>query len=91
MAKVIHKFPFKFPVDEVQLRAPKFLHVAEQNQTACLWAEIDESAPLESYLIKFVGTGHFPPVNGQHIGSFMSNSFVWHIYVEKVEHNADNY
>ncbi len=86
MPKTIWKFPVQV-TDEQQVSMPssaKIRHVAVQGDIACLWAEVDVSAPqMGERTIRIYGTGHPMPENpGDYIGSFMlhDGALVLHAY-----------
>ncbi len=60
----------------------KIVHVGMQNDTICLWAEVQTHFPEKEHTIFVVGTGHDLPQDGVllHQGTVMDGPFVWHIY-----------
>ena len=67
-------------------RNANIIHVGEQRNTICLWAEVDiEYEDLEKRAFYLVGTGNmWPPVLVNHIGTVIKKEgrFVWHVYEE---------
>ena len=83
--KVIFKFAITMASDFTLImpHGYKVLHVAEQAPNSpFFWAEVDSPPNLDMDLIHFtvVGTGHTVPVEGTHIGTWLSGDFVWHLY-----------
>ena len=50
---------------------------------ACIWALVDTEAPDESRTVWIKGTGDELPAKAEeiHIGSFISDPFVWHVFL----------
>lgn len=86
--KMIWKFPFTI-LDHFEILMPdgaEFLHVADQFGQACMWCEVDSSAPNKPYSFEVRGTGQ--PLNGTEgyfLGTFQAQngSFVWHLFFTK--------
>lgn len=82
----VWKFIF-FLVDHPTLQMPvgaEVLHVAEQNNCACLWARVDPMAQLKYRTFYLARTGQ-PIENGdtmKHHATFSTSEgrFVWHLF-----------
>lgn len=58
------------------------LHVGCQNDSVCLWAEVDTNAPEVAIAFQIVGTGmSLPSDNYSYVGTALVQSFVWHVYI----------
>jgi hypothetical protein len=83
MTRVIYKYPFAI-TDAQPFPLPtgaKILMVEMQGDQPCLWAEVEPAARLIGWTLCVVGTGQpFESGDREHIGSFQSGSFVWHVY-----------
>jgi len=83
--RTIWKYPFPILDDqEIMLREGAIVrHVGLQDNTPCLWVEVDPDAPTEDYLLMIVGTGHkFPNVYSKSfVGTFLMPPFVWHVFL----------
>jgi hypothetical protein len=87
----VWKFPFALG-GRVALYMPtgaKVLHVEAQGGMPCVWALVDEKAPVQRRDFVMVGTGHdLPPIALRHVGSFQVDAngswstptFVWHLF-----------
>lgn len=67
-----------FALEMPQAWAP--LLVDMQDDTPCLWAEVDPSAPPTRYEFRITGTGSEVPPDHRHVGSWQQHGFVWHLY-----------
>lgn len=45
-----------------------------------LWVEVDPDQAAEPRQFVIIGTGHEIPADGQHVGSYQAEPFVWHVY-----------
>jgi hypothetical protein len=45
-----------------------------------LWVLVDPDAPREYRSLHVVGTGHPVPEGGKHVGSWIDDPFVWHVF-----------
>lgn len=65
-------------------KGAKLLHVAEQNDDVCLWAQVDPLAPLEARRFAILGTGHDMPdyFKMEYIGTALMRNLnlVFHVY-----------
>lgn len=83
--KNIYKYPIEI-TDAQTILMPedsKVIHVGfDPNDTPCIWTEVDTSMPLYNRLFFVVGTSHPVPdaTNARHLGSFVADPFVWHVY-----------
>jgi hypothetical protein len=81
----VHKYVLQTPVSSVDTyEGARFLHVANQHEQICVWAEVNT---LERECVRtlfIVGTGHEVPKGADYIGSALvdGGSFVFHIYAE---------
>jgi hypothetical protein len=48
----------------------------------CFWCEINTNNQPKMETFHVIGTGHSIPENSTHIGSFVNDPFVWHLYQE---------
>jgi hypothetical protein len=78
---------WKFPLvltDHQDVEMPisaRFLHVALQEATLCLWAEVDPNATKELRTIRVIGTGHpLEDTPRKFIGTVVMGPFMWHVY-----------
>lgn len=87
---------FKYPLDlgeamgngKVRIAMPlgaRVLHLAVQNDTPTLWAEVNPEAQMRERTYVVVGTGHTVPEKVGHVGSVQMHDadgkeYVWHIY-----------
>jgi hypothetical protein len=85
----IYKYPFVV-TDQQILDLPKGvrpLAVALQFDIPCLWALVDENAPLQRRRLTIYGTGHSidPSVNQFYVGTFQMRDglLVWHVFINK--------
>ena len=84
--KTIYKYPL--PVtDEFEVLLPvgaRILTVQVQNDTPCLWAEVDaEQTVMASHAFNLFGTGHpVPAAPGTYLGTFQlrEGRLVFHLY-----------
>lgn len=86
--KAIYKY--QIPVrDRVGIAVPgliKWLFVAVQRETPCIWALVDTDEPIQRHLLHVRGTGHpFDGTEGEHLGSFLldGGALVFHVFAEK--------
>lgn len=81
---------WRLRIDDTQVlnmpKGAKVLWVAMQDGRACLWAEVDEYAPVEKRRIEIRGTGHPLPAPIDYLGSVIQGPFVWHIYEMPIVH-----
>lgn len=55
---------------------------AQNGQNLYLWAEVDPQQDTEPLLYCVVGTGHALPLGPlKHAGSWVSDEYVWHLYI----------
>lgn len=72
------------PIGESVIYMPaeaRLLHFgAQHGEQLWVWAEVDpERAPRARYLV-VAGTGFPVPKGGTHVGSWVSDEFVWHLF-----------
>lgn len=70
----------------------KVLSVGNQNETLCIWVEVERPTPVCKWFFRIAGTGHplvpddqtVLPVLGRFIGTvlFAQGSLVFHVYQE---------
>lgn len=58
----------------------KILHVGVQHDYPFFWAEVDPTVHGQRIHFAVVGTGHDMPVEGTHLGTWVADPFVWHLY-----------
>lgn len=91
MNKQIWKFPLELR-EEQEIEMPEnanIIHVAEQHNRICLWAEIDPKNIKLKRIFYVVGTGWNIPNLSMvlYLGSVVMTpgAYVWHVY-QKIEH-----
>lgn len=86
--RTIYKFPLA--IEERQNieflkqagTTPKIIHVGIDPQgQPCIWIELTPGKYFTGYEIYIVGTGERIPGSSNHIGSFVQDRYVWHVYV----------
>jgi len=84
MSATIWKFSFLIQSSHVQLLMPKdavVVHVECQRDVNCLWALVDANKPNEHRHFRVFGTGgDMGDFTGNHIGSWQSGPYVWHMF-----------
>lgn len=58
----------------------QILHVATQNGTVCLWAEVETEAVRCKRTFRIYGTGHRLDPGYTYRGTARVPPFVWHVY-----------
>lgn len=60
----------------------RVIHVGlDQENSPCIWCEVDTEADPVPVRLSVHGTGcGILPEHGDHLGSFVSVPFVWHVY-----------
>jgi len=85
--KKIYKYEIK--PDELRVEMPqgaKIVHVDNQREHLCLWAEIDPDAPVEVRQFAVFPTGghipEYPDVTVKHLGTVnvKDGFFIFHVY-----------
>jgi hypothetical protein len=61
-------------------RGAQVVEVAWQDDVMCIWAIVDDAAPIESRYFEVVGTGHQAPDGGKYVGTAHVPPFVWHLF-----------
>jgi hypothetical protein len=81
--KTVWKFPIKIE-DHQQVTMPvgaEIIHVGlDPMREPCMWACVNDEAPLVDRTIYVSGTGGPILGNPVHRGSFVQNRFVWHVW-----------
>lgn len=82
--KTIYKYLLSIEDNQV-IHMPRFStprHVGlDPKGNPCIWAEVDTLEPIQPHRFFIVGTGHpIPDAAITYLGSFVQNSFVWHVY-----------
>lgn len=72
-------------IEEIEMpQGAQILCVQTQREDVCLWAVVDESAPMQKRIIEVFGTGHPMPRTESrvYIGTFQMNagSLVFHVF-----------
>lgn len=83
--KTIHKYPLL--VQNTQFISTRvgarLLCVQAQGFVPTIWAEVDDTLPMDSLLVLMHGTGHPLPDNAEtYLGSVQLDGFVWHYYFQ---------
>lgn len=82
--RVVWKYQFAVN-DEVRLLLPEshqIVHVETQQAIPTLWVLVDPDSPDSMRTFYVRGTGH-PVEDGlEHVGTFISGSFVWHVFTK---------
>lgn len=87
MAKQIWKYPLKVvDVQQIKIKGwAEVLCVQTQNNTPCLWAEVDTEEEDVTVTVEIFGTGHNVPENANrsYIGTFQMDggSLVFHCFI----------
>ena len=81
----VYRYPIYLMYEQtVEMPSGKILHVDYQTRAPhglCLWALVDEDAPIELVRIVITGTGHDVPDGVEHITTVQDvTGFVWHIW-----------
>lgn len=91
--KTVHKFPILYgkAIELMLDPASKVVLVGKDwaSKSLCIWIELDKSrGPEFAVRTKFeiYGTGHDIPHNAKHIGSYVDDPYVWHLYQVPVEY-----
>jgi hypothetical protein len=84
--KTIYKYPIEIKDQQkIQVHLDcKFLYAGlDNNNTPCVWAEVDTESQKFWRVINIFGTGNpMPNPVGQYLNSFNQNPFVWHVYIK---------
>lgn len=90
MAKRVFKYPIETE-DRQNIQIHKgyqILTVDTQNEKPCIWALVDDEAPIIVASIRTHGTGHevYEPDNLQYIGSYqlLKGRLVFHVFEDKI-------
>jgi hypothetical protein len=79
----VYKYPFEVD-DRVRIEFPigyKILLVEHQQRAGdCIWALVDPKAERKTELFIITGTGQPVPEHVNHIASWQSGPFVWHMW-----------
>jgi hypothetical protein len=81
--RTIHKFLLDQPTSTTKLDLPIAavpLHTEQQGSAFCLWVDLDVDAPRIMRSFQIFGTGHEIPLDAKYIGTFMDESYVWHLF-----------
>lgn len=83
MTRTIWKFPLTLGQTVVMMPKHSVLvHIAAQNGTVCVWAEVHTQFPEVVRRFVLIGTGHEPPIAGEYVGTAIVGEFVWHVFEE---------
>lgn len=81
--KTIHKYPIAI-TDSQEIQMPGGAYVIhaglDPKDIPCVWAIVETDQPIEAKKILVVGTGHPLPFWHGHVGSFVDESYVWHVF-----------
>jgi len=62
----------------------KFIHLAlDPSGALCVWAIVEEDAPLMDVVVFIVGTGNKIPENTVHVASCIDQFWVWHLFCDR--------
>lgn len=82
---------YKYPIEIVSIQTLELpvgaviVHAGLDPQgTPCLWAKVDNKAPVEPRHIIVAGTGHCLTEYLLHVGSFVQNDYVWHVFIQHI-------
>lgn len=82
--KTIWKFPIRESNYEIKVpRSATVVHVALQDGTPTIWAEIDLAQEFVVRHVSIIGTGQ--PIFGDgwaHVGTVLDGIWVWHVYLQ---------
>jgi hypothetical protein len=82
--KTIYKYPIKTTgCQEILMPSgAEPIHAGlDPSGQPCVWAKVDDDRKREIVNIYIVGTGNpMPDDNVAHVGSFVQNCFVWHVF-----------
>lgn len=80
---------WKFPIPQQTpfcLEMPRFsrvLAVQMQEETPCIWVEVEPDGLISRRAFHIVGTGReLPPEAHQYLGTWQNGVYVWHLYEE---------
>ena len=63
----------------------KLVHVGKDaNGVPAVWLEVSPASPTEKRYFSVIGTGHSVPDGYDHVGTYLAEPFVWHIYERTV-------
>lgn len=84
----IHKYQLteQNPIIDLPFGA-EVLHVREQNGVGCIWVRVQTDIPKEPVKFHVVGTGHPCDPSWLYHGTYIINSFVWHVFEETPARN----
>lgn len=85
--KTIWKFPLAI-ADRQRIMMPQgaeILTAQRQGDQACVWAIVNDAAPMKPRLIEIAGTGNRlaeldEEYSRKYIGTFQFEPFVWHVF-----------
>lgn len=69
---------------QVPIREGKVVAVGFQFGNPTAWVEHDDAFHFGNMSLEIVPTGVTFSGNGQHVGSAISDAYVWHVYATKV-------
>lgn len=79
---VVYKYPLTLsPSQTIEMPyGANIVHVHEQDNRPCLWAEVNTSSPIIERTFCVVATGEDVPMGARHVGTIHIDWTVWHVY-----------
>ena len=82
--RTVHKYVLTQVENEIETHAgARFLHVANQREQICVWAEVNTDLSRVTATLFVVGTGNPVPARAKtHLGSAVmaDGDFIFHVY-----------
>ena len=80
--RAVYKYPIEVADDFVVTmpQAHRVIHVELQQEAPCMWVEVDTESPDLPFRFHVEGTGHPVAPGTEHVGSWVGEPFVWHLY-----------
>lgn len=83
----IHKYPIEI-TNRQSIKLPLgyaiinvgFDHEDRRISRLCIWAAVNTESTMMDVEIIIVGTGHPLPHVGDHLGTVVDGSFIWHVF-----------
>lgn len=83
--KKVYKYKIQHEIEKIHAPIVNFLTAQVQNDTICVWAEIDTNIVETDYYLSIIGTGCSVPEDNNYIGTVQDadGMLIWHIYWRK--------
>ena len=83
--RTIHKYPLSPVYNSINMpRGAKVLCIQVQEGSLYIWAEVENTEPVEARQFRTYGTGfQMPDVLEDYVGTFQLLGLVFHVYEEK--------